>query len=79
MEEVSWGWYDLERRVYEHKSGLVKGFTSEYKVYYLVYYEETNDITIALQRETQLKKWNRQWKINLIEKTNPNWDELVLM
>ena len=51
---------NLERRMYEHKTGLVKGFTKKYKVYNLVYNEDTNDIHAALQREKQLKKWNRK-------------------
>ena len=69
---------NLERRVYEHKNGLVKGFTSEYKVNRLVYYESTNDISSAIQRETQLKRWKRTWKLDMIEKANPQWLEIVL-
>ena len=69
---------NLERRVYEHKNGLVKGFTSEYKVNRLVYYESTNDISSAIQRETQLKRWKRAWKLALIDKANPQWLEIVL-
>ena len=65
----------LERRVYEHKNNIVKGFTSKYSVHQLVYYEETNDIYAALQREKQLKKWNRKWKLALIEKINPDWND----
>jgi len=68
---------DLERRVYEHKNNIVKGFTSKYSVHQLVYYEETNDIYAALQREKQLKKWNRKWKLALIEKINPDWNDLA--
>ena len=67
---------DLERRLYEHKNHLVKGFTKKYNVNTLVYYEQTNDIQIALQREKQLKKWNRKWKLELIEKINPEWKDL---
>ena len=69
---------NLERRVLEHKEGTVEGFTSEHKVNRLVYYEATNEIDAAIQRETQLKKWNRDWKIRLIEGANPQWDEIVL-
>ena len=66
---------NLERRVYEHKNNIVKGFTSKYSVHQLVYYEETNDIYAALQREKQLKKWNRKWKLALIERINPDWSD----
>jgi len=66
---------NLERRVYEHKNNIVKGFTSKYRVHQLVYYEETNDIYAALQREKQLKKWNLNWKLALIEKVNPAWND----
>src|SRR3989304_274082 len=68
---------NLERRVYEHKNNIVKGFTSKYSVHQLVYYEETNDIYAALQREKQLKKWNRKWKLALIERINPDWNDLA--
>jgi len=64
---------NLERRIYENKSHLIKGFTEKYNVSMLVYFEQTNDINIALQREKRLKKWNREWKLELIEKSNPNW------
>lgn len=63
--------------MYEHKNGLAEGFTKKYKVYTLVYYEETNDIHAALQREKQLKKWNRKWKLDLIERVNPDWDDIA--
>lgn len=67
---------NLERRVYEHKNNLIRGFTSKYNVHLLVYFEETPDVESAIKREKQLKKWNREWKIELIEKTNPNWEDL---
>lgn len=67
---------DLRRRVYEHKNDLVPGFTSKYQVHSLVYYEQTNDVQSALEREKRLKKWNRQWKIELIENNNPKWRDL---
>ena len=68
---------NLERRIYEHKSDLVKGFTKKYNVHYLVYYEATNDIHAVLEREKQLKKWNRKWKLARIEKVNPNWNDMA--
>ncbi len=67
---------DLLRRVYDHKNKNVEGFTSKYDVKKLVYYEQTPDVESAIQREKQLKKWNRKWKIRLIEEQNPNWDDL---
>ncbi len=67
---------NLQRRVYEHKMELIEGFTKKYKVKILVYFEETNNIYSALEREKQLKKWNRRWKIRLIEENNPNWKDL---
>ena len=67
---------NLERRMYEHKNHLIRGFTEKYNVSMLVYFEQTNDIQTALQREKQLKKWNRKWKLDLIEKINPQWKEL---
>ncbi|HNQ56194.1 MAG: GIY-YIG nuclease family protein [Rhodocyclaceae bacterium] len=67
---------DLIKRVWEHKSDLVEGFTKEYGVHLLVYFEMLEDMTSAIQREKQLKKWNRDWKIQLIEKGNPEWRDL---
>ncbi|MBK8903589.1 MAG: GIY-YIG nuclease family protein [Anaerolineaceae bacterium] len=67
---------NLIRRVYEHKNDVQESFTQKYGVHTLVYYEYTNDVNAAIVREKQMKKWNRQWKINLIEKENPNWDDL---
>ena len=67
---------NLVRRVYEHQTGAIGGFTSKYNVNKLVYFEQTTDVNSALQREKQLKKWNRKWKLDLIEKDNPNWDDL---
>ena len=68
---------DLQRRLYEHKNNLVEGFTSRYNVHKLVYYEEVDDIQTALQREKQFKRWTRKWKIELIEKENPDWHDLA--
>jgi putative endonuclease len=67
---------DLIKRIFEHKNDLIEGFTKKYKVHRLVYYEQTEDIRSAIQREKRLKKWNRQWKIKLIEKINPDWKDL---
>lgn len=67
---------DLVRRIYEHKNNLASSFSSKYDIHSLVYYETTSDINSALLREKQMKKWKRQWKINLIEKMNPEWDDL---
>jgi putative endonuclease len=67
---------DLVRRVGEHRSKLVKGFTEKYGVVRLVYFEQFDDPENAIKREKRLKKWNRAWKIHLIEEQNPNWDDL---
>ena len=64
------------KRMYAHKEGLLEGFTKKYKVNDLVYYEQADNVNEAVIREKQLKKWNRQWKINLIEKENPGWLDL---
>ena len=68
---------DLERRLYEHRNNLIEGFTNKYNVHHLVYYEDVNDVQSALQREKQLKRWTRKWKIELIEKVNPEWLDLA--
>ncbi len=67
---------NLQRRVYEHKNGIIEGFTKKYGVHQLVYFETTNSIEVAIQREKQLKKWERAWKVRLIEKDNPYWKDL---
>jgi putative endonuclease len=67
---------DLIRRVTEHRLKLSKGFTKKYAVDRLVYFEQFDDTENAIKREKQLKKWNRAWKIRLIEELNPNWDDL---
>jgi putative endonuclease len=67
---------DLLGRVWQHKNKVVDGFTKKYDVNYLVYYEQTEDVRSALAREKQLKNWKRQWKIELIEKDNPEWRDL---
>jgi putative endonuclease len=67
---------DLIRRVYEHKNNLVDGFTKKYGVHTLVYYQQFEDIEAAILEEKRLKRWNRKWKLELIEKTNPEWKDL---
>ncbi|MFZ2225929.1 MAG: GIY-YIG nuclease family protein [Candidatus Moraniibacteriota bacterium] len=69
---------DLVKRVWQHKEGLAEGFTKKYKTKILVYFEQTNDIVSAIAREKQLKKWNRSWKIKLIESDNSKWRDLFL-
>jgi len=67
---------NLKKRIYEHKESLIDGFTKKYKVSKLVYFETTNDINSAIQREKQMKKWKREWKLKLIERENPCWIDL---
>ena len=67
---------DLVRRVYEHKNNLVAGFTKRHRVHRLVYFEQCDLPSIAIEREKQIKGWKRQWKISLIETANPQWDDL---
>ena len=69
---------DLERRMYEHKNKLIKGFTAKYDVGILVYYEQSNDVTSAIKREKQMKEWPRKWKIKTIEENNPLWFDLPI-
>ncbi|MDE2111422.1 MAG: GIY-YIG nuclease family protein [Alphaproteobacteria bacterium] len=67
---------DLARRVWEHREGLAPGFTKKYSVKTLVYYETFDDINAAIHRETRLKKYKREWKINLIQQNNVEWRDL---
>jgi putative endonuclease len=67
---------DLVRRVAEHRLKSVESFTNKYGVEKLVYFEQFDDAENAIKREKRLKKWNREWKIRLIEESNPNWDDL---
>ncbi|MFA5309984.1 MAG: GIY-YIG nuclease family protein [Dehalococcoidales bacterium] len=67
---------DLIRRVYEHKQGLIKGFTRKYRVHTLVHFEQCENIEAAISREKQLKSWQRKWKLELIEKANPLWEDI---
>ena len=67
---------DLVKRTWQHKNDAVDGFTKEYGVHILAYYEFYTDMLAAITREKQIKKWNRAWKIELIESTNPDWRDL---
>jgi putative endonuclease len=67
---------NLQRRIYEHKHHLLEGFTKKYNVTRLVWFVQSEDIVAAIELEKKIKNRARQWKINLIEKTNPNWDDL---
>ena len=67
----------LEKRVYEHRVGLIDGFSKRYGLRILVYFEQTTDIRAAIDREKQLKGWRRTRKIELIETTNPQWEDLA--
>jgi putative endonuclease len=66
----------LPKRAYEHREGLVDGFTKQYGLKLLVYYERHDDIRTAIQREKTIKHWRRAWKVRLIYGMNPNWDDL---
>ncbi|MDD5334846.1 MAG: GIY-YIG nuclease family protein [Rhodoferax sp.] len=67
---------NLIRRVFEHKNDAVEGFTKRYAVHTLVWFESTSSIEAAIQREKQIKNWKREWKVALIEKGNPDWNDL---
>ena len=67
---------NLQKRIWEHKNKVVEGFTKKYNVDRLVYYELTENVETALNREKQLKRWHRQWKINLIKEMNPEFKDL---
>jgi putative endonuclease len=67
---------NLVQRIWQHKNDLVEGFTKEHQVHRLVYVELFEDMLSAIAREKQIKKWNRAWKLELIEGKNPNWDDL---
>lgn len=69
---------NIEKRLFEHKNKMLKGFTSRYNVDKLMYFEVYANIDEAIIREKQLKKWNRQWKIDLIEENNPDWNDLAV-
>lgn len=67
---------DVAHRSAQHRAGEIPGFTKRYKVHRLVWFESFEDIHAAIQREKTIKKWPRQWKINLIERDNPHWMDL---
>ena len=67
---------NLIKRIWEHRSGVVPGFTHRYELHMLVYYEQHATMESAIVREKQLKKWNRAWKLRLIEESNPKWRDL---
>ncbi len=67
---------DLQKRVWEHKNDLVEGFTRRYEVHKLVWYEVHESMESAIQCEKRIKKWNRKWKLALIENSNPQWEDL---
>ena len=69
---------NLERRIYQHKHHLLKGFTSKYNITRLVWFEQGDDIAAAISLEKKIKNRNRQWKIDLIERSNPNWANLAV-
>ena len=69
---------DLEKRLYEHRMGLIEGFTKRYNIKKLVYYEETSNVKTAIDWEKQLKGWRREKKIRLIESKNPRWKDLFM-
>ncbi len=67
---------DLIRRVHEHRTGAVDGFSKRYAVHHLVWFESSESVESAIQKEKQIKNWKRDWKIALIEQANPQWDDL---
>jgi len=67
---------DLRKRVWEHKNNLADGFTKKYGVHSLVYFELHDEMPAAITREKRIKRWNRAWKLSLIEKSNPQWKDL---
>ena len=67
---------NLIKRVWEHREGVVEGFSKQYDVKNLVWYEVHTEITEAIRREKQIKKWERRWKVELIQKSNPRWRDL---
>ena len=67
---------DLVKRIWEHKNDLVKGFTKQYKIHDLVWYELHDNMDAAIEREKNMKEWKRAWKVKLIEESNPKWNDL---
>ncbi|MGR5157307.1 GIY-YIG nuclease family protein [Vibrio owensii] len=66
----------LAQRIWQHKNGVVEGFTKKYHVHKLVYFEQFEDMATAINREKQLKQWKREWKLDLVRKTNPDFLDL---
>ncbi|API60030.1 endonuclease [Tardibacter chloracetimidivorans] len=69
---------NLMQRLYQHRTGTLVGFTKRYEVHHLVHFEMFDDMSLAIAREKQLKRWHRDWKINLIERDNPEWRDLAI-
>lgn len=69
---------DLEKRIWEHKNRMVDGFTEKYNLKKLVWFGEGVDVNEIIRKEKQIKKWNKEWKKNLVEKSNPEWKDLSL-
>ena len=69
---------DLVKRIHQHRSGEVKGFSKRYNLQRLIYFEQFGTMELAITREKKLKNWHRQWKINLIEEHNPDWHDLAV-
>jgi len=67
---------DLIKRVWQHKNDLVEGFTKRYRVHLLVWYEQYPSMLSAIKREKQMKEWKRKWKLEVIERMNPTWEDL---
>jgi putative endonuclease len=67
---------DISRRAWEHRTGIIKGFTWKYNLHRLVWFEFHEDIVEAIRREKQIKKWNRAWKAEMVERLNPSWNDL---
>jgi putative endonuclease len=67
---------DLLKRIWQHREGIFEGFTKQYRVIQLVWYETHTDIMEAARREKLIKRWNRDWKVNLVQKMNPGWRDL---
>jgi putative endonuclease len=67
---------DISRRAWEHRTGIIKGFTWKYNLHRLVWFEFHEDIVEAIRREKQIKKWNRAWKTEMVERLNPTWNDL---
>ncbi len=69
---------DLKKRIAEHKQNLIEGFTKKYNIHHLVWYEVHGNMESAILKEKQLKKWERKWKLRIIEEKNPDWSDLYL-